>query len=114
VKSVLALLDTCTVGAIAHITGGGLTENVARVLRPEVDAFIASDAWQRPVIFDWLQQHGGMTETEMLRTFNCGIGMVIAVRENDIARARAVLESHGETVYTIGSIESGSGQVRID
>ena len=114
VKSVLALLESCTVGGIAHITGGGLTENVARVLRPDVDAVIAHDAWQKPAIFDWLQQQGGITETEMLRTFNCGIGMVIAVRDNEVARARTVLESHGETVYTIGSIESGTGQARID
>jgi len=114
VKSVLALLDTCSVGAIAHITGGGLPENLARVLPPDLDAVIDGDAWQRPEIFTWLQERGGVAEAEMLRTFNCGIGMVVAVRPDDEAQARATLEAHGETVYSIGAVVAGSGHVRVD
>ncbi|MBT8443909.1 MAG: phosphoribosylformylglycinamidine cyclo-ligase [Gammaproteobacteria bacterium] len=114
VKSVLGLIDACKVGAIAHITGGGLPENVARVLRPELDAVIDRSGWQRPALFDWLQRHGGVAETEMLRTFNCGIGLVIGVRPDDESRAREVLEAGGETVYSVGTIEAGSGQVRVD
>jgi len=114
VKPILALLDVCAVGAIAHITGGGLPENLARVLPADLDAVIDRNGWEQPGIFAWLQEHGGVAESEMLRTFNCGIGMVVAVRPDDEAQARATLEAHGETVYSIGAVVAGSGHVRVD
>jgi len=114
VKSLLALLDGCAVGAMAHITGGGLPENVVRILPANLDAVIDRRSWDRPALFDWLQEQGRIAETEMLRTFNCGIGMVVAVHPGDAARAAEILEAHGETVLPIGSITAGSGRVRID
>ncbi len=114
VGSLLALLASCEVTALAHITGGGLPENVARVLPAHLDAVIERTAWERPALFDWLQERGGIAEREMLRTFNCGIGMVVAVRPDDETAAGAALEARGERVYAIGSIAPGDGRVRID
>ena len=114
VRSLLALLESCPVGAMAHITGGGLPDNVVRVLPAHLDAVIDASAWERPPLFDWLQQHGGIADAEMLRTFNCGIGMVVAVPATAVDRAGEILAAHGETVYPIGALEAGSGRVRID
>ena len=114
VKAVLALMATCPIGAIAHITGGGLPENVIRVLPDNLDAQIDSSTWPRQPIFSWLQQQGQIEESELLRTFNCGIGMVIAVRPDDVLTARKALETAGETVFEIGSVVAGSGRVLID
>jgi len=114
VKAVLALMETCSVGAIAHITGGGLPENVVRVLPDNLDARIDSSAWARPPVFSWLQEQGRIEEAELLRTFNCGVGMVIAVRPDDENAAREALEAAGETVFKIGSVATGSGRVLID
>lgn len=111
VKPLLELLAACPVSAIAHITGGGLPENVARVLNPNVDAAIDTSSWVRPPIFDWLQERGSVAAHEMLRTFNCGIGMVIAVHETDADNAQRILEAAGETVLEIGSVKPGTGQV---
>jgi phosphoribosylformylglycinamidine cyclo-ligase len=113
VAAVLKLLDTCPVSAIAHITGGGLAENLARVLTTNTDARIESAAWSQPAIFDWLETNGSIARDEMLRTFNCGIGMVIAVRADDTDRARQSLEAAGETVFEIGTVTAGTGQVTI-
>jgi phosphoribosylformylglycinamidine cyclo-ligase len=114
VKSILELLAVCPVSAMAHITGGGLPENLARILTPDKNARVTTTAWERPQIFAWLQAKGQIAEDELLRTFNCGIGMVIAVRAEDAERARQVLRDHGETVFDIGTIESGSGRVIIE
>ncbi|MAF83483.1 MAG: phosphoribosylformylglycinamidine cyclo-ligase [Gammaproteobacteria bacterium] len=114
VKAVLALMKACPISAIAHITGGGLLENVARILPENLDARIDSGNWARPTIFSWLQEQGQIEEAELLRTFNCGVGMVIAVRPDDLATACKALEASGETVLQIGSIKAGSGQVQID
>jgi phosphoribosylformylglycinamidine cyclo-ligase len=114
VKSILALLAACDVSAIAHITGGGLSENVARVLPADANAEIETSRWQRPTIFKWLQERGGVAENELLRTFNCGIGMVIAVREEQAALATQTLETAGETVCEIGSVTAGDGRVIIN
>ncbi|MGI9341887.1 MAG: phosphoribosylformylglycinamidine cyclo-ligase [Gammaproteobacteria bacterium] len=113
VRSILSLLDACAVGGIAHITGGGLVENLARILPDGVDAEVQTASWERSDLFDWLQRHGNIEDAEMLRTFNCGIGMIVVVGANDEDRARATLEAGGETVYSIGRIVDGSGQVRI-
>jgi phosphoribosylformylglycinamidine cyclo-ligase len=113
VKSVLSLLQACPIGAIAHITGGGLPENLARSLTEKMDARIDRSAWDRPAIFEWLQENGSIETDEMLRTFNCGIGMVIAVRPDAAANARQILEAAGETVFEIGDVTAGTGQVVI-
>lgn len=114
VKAILDLLATCPVSAIAHITGGGLAENLARVLPQTADAYIELSGWERPPIFSWLQQQGAIAENELLRTFNCGIGMVIAVRPDDTDRAQQTLEQAGETVHHIGRVTDGSGQVLVN
>jgi phosphoribosylformylglycinamidine cyclo-ligase len=108
VKSLLALMGELPVKGCAHITGGGLVENVPRVLPEGVSAIIEKRAWPRPPLFDWLQKSGGVDEGEMHRVFNCGIGMVVIVAEGDVARATASLEAAGETVFRIGRIEARS------
>jgi len=107
VKPVLQLLTQVEVHAIAHITGGGLTENLPRVLSPRTKAIIDTASWPRPAIFQWLQQQGGVAETEMWRTFNCGVGMVIGVAVEDAERAQTILRNAGETVWTLGRIAGG-------
>ena len=104
VKPVLQLLTQVEVHAIAHITGGGLTENLPRVLPPRTKAIIDTSSWLLPAIFQWLQQQGGVAEAEMWRTFNCGVGMVIGVAAEDAERAQAILRNAGETVWTLGRI----------
>jgi phosphoribosylformylglycinamidine cyclo-ligase len=114
VKAIQSVMEACTIGAIAHITGGGLPENVVRVLPDSLDARIDTNAWDRPPIFSLLQEQGRIEESELLRTFNCGIGMVIAVRPGDADTAREALEAAGETVFEIGSVVNGSGRVLIE
>jgi phosphoribosylformylglycinamidine cyclo-ligase len=109
VKPVLQLLTQVEVHAIAHITGGGLTENLPRVLPPRTKAIIDTASWPRPAIFQWLQQQGGVAEAEMWRTFNCGVGMVIGVAAEDAERAQTILRDAGETVWTLGRI-AGAAQ----
>ena len=104
VKPVLQLLTQVEVHAIAHITGGGLTENLPRVLPPRTKAIIDTASWPRPAIFQWLQQQGGVAEAEMWRTFNCGVGMVIGVAAEDAERAQTILRDAGETVWALGRI----------
>jgi phosphoribosylformylglycinamidine cyclo-ligase len=105
VKPILQLLAETDVHALAHITGGGLPENLPRVLPEGTQARIDASSWNRPPIFDWLQSAGSIAEAEMLRTFNCGIGMVACVPESQAAQACKLLEQAGETVYRIGKIE---------
>ncbi len=112
VRSILALLKACPVRAIAHITGGGLPENVNRVLPDDLDAVIDPTGWPRPPVFEFLQTHGRVAEAEMLRTFNCGIGMVVVVRPDDADTARLTLEAGGETVFDIGVVQTGTRRVR--
>jgi len=106
VKSLLALIGAIDVHALAHITGGGLTENLPRVLPEYTRANIDLEAWPQPDIFKWLQANGNVEEAEMLRTFNCGVGMVICLAEQDVNKAISVLESLGEQVFKIGEIVS--------
>ena len=114
VKSILHLAQRIDVIGVAHITGGGLLENPPRVLPEGAVAEIRRSAWQRPALFDWLQQRGQLSETEMLRTFNCGIGLVIVVRARECEKAVALLESQGETVFRLGQIRSGGkGKARV-
>jgi phosphoribosylformylglycinamidine cyclo-ligase len=105
--AVLALLAALPVKGMAHITGGGLTGNVPRMLPRGTRAVIEGRAWPRPALFDWLQREGGVVEGEMHRVFNCGIGMVIALSADDAGRAQTLLGEAGETVFEIGRIERG-------
>ncbi|XKE43914.1 phosphoribosylformylglycinamidine cyclo-ligase [Halomonas organivorans] len=106
VKPLLSLLreTDVPVHALSHITGGGLTENLPRVLPEGAAARIDVASWHRPAIFDWLQQQGNVEEQEMYRVLNCGIGMVLAVPADKADQARAHLQGLGETVYRIGEI----------
>lgn len=108
VKPVLKLLERAQVRAIAHITGGGITENLPRVLPPGVQALIDLDVWQWPAIFLWLQEHGNIDEGEMLRTFNCGIGMILCVAAEDESAALTELQALGETAFVIGEVVPGN------
>ncbi len=110
VKSMLSLLRQVPVHAMAHITGGGILENVPRVLPNGTKAVIDSKSWELPPVFQWLQQAGNVERTEMYRTFNCGIGMVISLPESEIDTAVSLLKNMGETPYLIGHVaSSGSG-----
>jgi phosphoribosylformylglycinamidine cyclo-ligase len=104
VKSMLALIAKVKVKGMAHITGGGLVENVPRVLPENTQAVLHRDAWQLPQLFQWLQKNGGVEDAEMHRVFNCGIGMVVILSASDSKAAKAQLESTGETVYQLGEI----------
>jgi phosphoribosylformylglycinamidine cyclo-ligase len=110
VKPLLSLFGTVRVRALAHITGGGLTENLPRVMPAGTCARIDTGSWQRPAIFDWLQRMGNVDRAEMFRTFNCGIGMVVCVAAADVDRTLEHLEAQGETARLIGRIESGGGK----
>jgi phosphoribosylformylglycinamidine cyclo-ligase len=109
VKPVLKLLAALTVKGLAHITGGGLIGNVPRMLPAGTRAVIKKAAWPRPQLFKWLQESGGVAEDEMLRVFNCGIGMVIALPRDKAATATMLLRREGELAYEIGTIEQASG-----
>lgn len=114
VKSVLQLIKTVDVHAIAHITGGGLLENIPRVLPDDTQANIELSSWQMPAIFDWLQEQGNVAQEEMFRTFNCGVGMVVVVPPSQLEQALAVLQEQGESAWQIGSIGSGiAGQQQV-
>ena len=104
VKSVLAAIRAGCVHGLAHITGGGLLENIPRVLPETLAAYINVNARPRPAVFDWLQRAGNIAEGEMHRTFNCGIGMVVIVPAAQIDQAAALLGEHEETVFHLGEI----------
>ncbi|MBN9422037.1 MAG: phosphoribosylformylglycinamidine cyclo-ligase [Candidatus Accumulibacter sp. 66-26] len=106
VKPLLALMAALPVKGMAHITGGGLTENVPRVLPDAVKAVIEQGKWQRPKLFDWLQQEGKVAESEMHRVFNCGIGMVVIVARENVEQALQLLNAAGEKAVEIGRIEA--------
>jgi len=113
VRALLAALEHGDVTGIAHITGGGLAENLARVLPTGVDAGISTRSWSQPAVFQWLQATGRVADEEMLRTFNCGIGMVVIVRSTAAVALTDILTQHGETVYDLGEILPGNGQVHL-
>ena len=110
VKSLLALMQAMpgVVKGMAHITGGGITENVLRILRDELMARIEASSWTLPPLFQWLQKEGNVAMQEMYRVFNCGIGMVVVVSAENADVAAARLEAAGETVYRIGRIDARS------
>ena len=109
VKPVLAVLEQLPIKGMAHITGGGITENVPRVLPENCVAQINAQAWQLPKLFQWLQQAGNVARDEMYRTFNCGIGMVVIVSPEDADWAERLFREQGETVYRLGEIRARVG-----
>ncbi len=109
VKPLLALMEKFTVRGMVHITGGGLVENIPRVLQAHLTAELQADSWTMPPLFKWLQQHGGVADAEMHRVFNCGIGMAVIVAQADADAAQAELMQLGETVYRIGFIRERQG-----
>ena len=106
VKPLLALMEQLPVKGMAHITGGGLLENIPRVLPENLTAVLRKNSWDMPPLFTWMQQEGNVAEKEMHRTFNCGIGMAVIVAAADAERAMQLLREAGETVWQIGSVET--------
>ncbi len=115
VKPLLAAMKaTSGIKALVHITGGGFTENVPRVLPDNIAADIDGASWRMPAVFKWLAELGGIDNAEMGRTFNCGIGMVVVVAANDVEAVEAALAAEGETVSRIGTLREGkTGEVII-
>lgn len=109
VKPALAAIRAGGVHALAHITGGGLTENLPRVLPKDLGADIDLGAWSLPPVFAWLAQAGGIDEAEMLKTFNSGIGMVLVVAADRADALTALLADQGETVHRLGTVTAGAG-----
>jgi phosphoribosylformylglycinamidine cyclo-ligase len=115
VKQILATLARhgADIKGMAHITGGGLTDNVPRILQDHLSATLHRDAWEMPALFAWLQQQGGVADAEMHRVWNCGIGMVVVVAANLADTITATLKEQGETVYRLGEInERAPGQAQ--
>ena len=109
VKPLLTLMKELQVHGMAHITGGGLPENLPRILPRGVRAVLDLGSWRRPAVFDWLQSRGGIRDSEMLRTFNCGVGMLVCVPAAEAVRACDLLVAAGEQAWPIGRIEQSEG-----
>jgi phosphoribosylformylglycinamidine cyclo-ligase len=109
VKPLLALMQSMEVRGMVHITGGGLVENIPRVLQPHLTAVLQRTSWTMPPLFSWLQQHGNVADAEMHRVFNCGIGMAVIVAADQADAAMAQLQAAGETVFRIGAIRERQG-----
>nr|WP_086941224.1 phosphoribosylformylglycinamidine cyclo-ligase [Thaumasiovibrio occultus] len=115
VKSVLKLLETTPVHAISHITGGGFWENIPRVLPQGTKAVVEGNSWQMPAIFNWLQEQGNVERYEMFRTFNCGVGLVIALPQEHAAQAIEILKAEGENAWLLGQIaEAADGEEQVE
>ena len=112
VKPILALMQTISIKGLAHITGGGITENVPRILQGDLDAEIDTSTWQQGEVFDFLAEHGNIETDEMRRTFNCGVGMVVVVANDDAEQALRILAEQGETAWRVGRILPGSRETR--
>jgi phosphoribosylformylglycinamidine cyclo-ligase len=106
VKPLLALMQSLPVKGLAHITGGGLLDNIPRILQPSLTAVLDRDAWPLPPLFQWLQHEGNVADNEMHRVFNCGIGMVVVVAPEHERQAVELLGAAGEQVFRIGRIET--------
>jgi len=111
IKPLLALMEQVTVRGMAHITGGGLTENIPRVLPDGLQASIDTGSWTPLPVFDWLAVTGRIATDEMRRTFNCGVGMVVIVAELDVDTALSALKESGESAWVLGHVEPGSDGV---
>jgi phosphoribosylformylglycinamidine cyclo-ligase len=102
------------IDGLAHITGGGLTENIVRVLPADLGLVLDPKAWPRPAVFDWLQENGNIEENEMLRTFNCGIGMVMLVSKSNARAAADAAKAAGLACHDIGEVISMDGEPRVE
>ena len=111
VRSILELQSTLEIRGLAHITGGGLSENIPRILAENVHAEIDVNSWQQMPIFDWLQAIGRIETDEMRRTFNCGVGMVVIVAADNAGAAIDLLNACGESAWRLGRVVAGSGPV---
>ena len=113
VKPLLELFRNVTVHGVSHITGGGLLDNIPRVLPPGLEVVLERNSWPRQVIFDWLQREGKVADAEMYRVFNCGIGMTLQVASQDAARAIELLRGAGQEAAVIGEVRTGTRGVVI-
>lgn len=111
VQALLSLMREITIKGLAHITGGGITENLPRVLPDDCHAVVELNGFPPSPVFDWLAISGSITPEEMRRTFNCGVGMAVIVAEHDVDTALSALKQSGESAWVMGRIESGAGEV---
>ena len=111
VQPILNLFEKFNINGIAHITGGGFKDNIKRILPNDCDVIIETSTWQQPEIFKWIQNQGNITKDEMLRTFNCGIGMVLIIEHKDVNEVLDKLTKTGYDSYQIGNVTNGSGQI---
>jgi len=107
VPAILALQEKIEVSGIAHITGGGLPGNIGRIIPPNLEARIDRWGWEQPLIFQWLENKGNISNDEMLRTFNCGVGLILVVEKDDATLACDTLQELGEQVFVLGEIVEG-------
>jgi len=114
VKPLLALMQAVDVRSLCHITGGGLAENLPRVLPADTVAHIDTGSWQWPALFRWLQEQGQVETREMYRTFNCGVGMAVCVPAAQVEICLAALTQQGEQAWVLGRIDSGQGKARVE
>lgn len=114
VRAVLDLMQVVTIKGMAHITGGGISENIPRILPPTLHATIRTDSWKPQPVFDWLANTGQIHIDEMRRTFNCGVGMVVIVNADAVEDAISTLRQSGESAWQLGTIEDGAGEVVFD
>ena len=112
VRPVLDLMSAVTLSGLAHITGGGITENIPRVLPAGLDAEIDTSTWQQGPVFEFLQEHGSIATDEMRRTFNCGVGMIVVVDSSDADEAIAHLGDSNESAWKIGRVVAGNQEVQ--
>ncbi|MDI6717145.1 MAG: phosphoribosylformylglycinamidine cyclo-ligase [Actinomycetota bacterium] len=112
VKSVLKLIKACHIKGLAHITGGGLTHNIPRILPKSVDALIRLDSWLVPDVFKFIQHEGNVEQAEMFQTFNMGIGMIVVLEPELVDKAVDILSNEGEKVYIIGEMVKGKGETK--
>jgi phosphoribosylformylglycinamidine cyclo-ligase len=113
VKPLLALIRDIPVHGLSHITGGGLVDNIPRVVPDGLEVILERKAWRKEPIFEWLQTEGRVADDEMYRVFNCGIGMTVQVAANDADRAMSILRELGQEALVIGEVREGSRGVVI-
>lgn len=114
VKAILELIKSVPIKGLAHITGGGLLENIPRILPARLNAVLDKGSWVLPPLFTWLQTHGNIADDEMYRVFNCGVGMVIVVAPEHVNETLAVLTTYNETAWQIGTVQSnGTNNQRV-
>ena len=113
VKNLLALIEQVDVRAMAHITGGGLPENLPRVLPEGTAAHVDTSSWTMPELFQWLQREGQVEPFEMYRTFNCGVGMVLVIADAQVDQTLALLEASGENAWLLGEIRAAEGHAEV-